>query len=67
MKCVIVQSERITSHLAHILSPRFLEISIKDYKVERLVTLLLDVWNNNQKVFTAIDAAQLIGNILART
>jgi hypothetical protein len=42
-----------------------LTVSLEDYKVERLVAILNDTWNRQRKMFTVIDAAVLVGNVIA--
>ena len=44
-----------------------LVLSIEDYKVERVLEILRTTWSKNRKAFTAIQAAVLIGNIVACT
>ena len=46
---------------------RKLEITVEDYKVERLLELLNSAWLSNIKGFTALAAAVLIGNIYTVT
>ena len=46
---------------------RHLEITVEDYKVERLLELLNSAWLGDIKGFTALQAAVLIGNIYAVT
>ena len=43
---------------------KHLLITIEDYKIERLKFILKETWCS-RKSFTAIDAARLIGNVLA--
>jgi hypothetical protein len=42
-----------------------LELTLEDYKVLRLLDIIKDVWALKRKGFTAIDAARLIGNVIA--
>ena len=42
-----------------------LELTIEDYKVQRLLDIIQDVWALKRKSFTAIDAARLIGNVIS--
>lgn len=46
---------------------RMLEITVEDYKVERLLKLLNSAWLGAIKCFTALATAILIGNIYAVT
>ena len=41
-----------------------LEITVEDYKVQRLLAITQDVWATKRTCFTAIDAARLIGNVI---
>ena len=41
-----------------------LEISVEDYKVQRLLAITQDVWTTKRMHFTAIDATRLIGNVI---
>ena len=50
--------------LGIVFESKWLEITIEDYKVERLVHLLSQHWNISRKQFTCLDAARLIGNVL---
>jgi hypothetical protein len=40
-------------------------VSLEDYKVEWLVAILNNTWNCQRKMFTVIDVAVLIGNVIA--
>ena len=42
-----------------------LELTLENYKVLRLLHIIRDVWARKRKGFTAIDAARLIGNVIA--
>ena len=44
-----------------------LEMTIDDYKVERLLELLNTEWSSGRKSFTVLAAAVLIGNVYAAT
>jgi hypothetical protein len=42
-----------------------LTVSLEDYKVKWLVAILNNTWNCQRKLFRVIDAAVLVGNVIA--
>jgi hypothetical protein len=51
--------------LGALIDTSMLTVSLEDYKVKRLVAILNDTWNRQRKMLRVIDAAVLVGNMIA--